>query len=84
MPIAVDMGPIPEEYGALVDDLMRIAAIMAVVHLMFVVEGRELALDSQAVSLLLYTCLGVGFYHLIIKRIFRVQRTTDPRQPALK
>jgi hypothetical protein len=84
MTVALDVGPISEEYAAFVEDLMRIAAIMVVVHLMFVTEGREPPFDRQAISLLLYTCLGVGFYHLIIKRIFRVKRTSDPSRRVLK
>jgi hypothetical protein len=51
----------------LMQDLLRIATIQLVIHVMLCAEGSEAFGNHSAVALLLYTCLGVAFYHLISK-----------------
>ena len=54
----------------LVQDLLRMAAIHAMIHIMMSAEGSESFFNRDAIALLLYTCLGVLFYHLLAKLVF--------------
>jgi len=61
---------IAKRHPDLVQDLLRICVIQASIHLMLYTEGSETLGNRGAVALLLYTCLGVLFYHLIAKTVF--------------
>ena len=58
---------IAQRHPELVHDLLRITAIQAAIHLMLCADGSEAFGNHNAVALLLYTWLGVMFYHLIAK-----------------
>lgn len=75
---AFPLGPMPDEYACLLEDVMRIAALHVVIHLMFVLErDGERLLDRRAVTTLLYALLGIAFYHLILKRVLVVRRADE-------
>jgi len=65
----------------MLDDLFRIAAIQAIIHVMFVAEGRETLFARKTIALLLYTCLGVAFYHLMVRKLVRV--SSKPREASI-
>lgn len=58
---------VPPRYRDYVDDLARIVAIYAMVHLMFSLDGSECFGSRQAVSLVVYAALGVSLYHLVLR-----------------
>lgn len=77
---AVVLGPMPDEYARLLEDVMRVAAMHAAIHLMLVMEGGpERLFDRRAVALLLYALLGIAIYHLILHRIVEVRRSDGRR-----
>ena len=71
---------IAKRHPELVQDLLRITAIQAVIHMMLCADGSEAFANRNAVALLLYTWLGVMFYHLIAKAVF----AGEPRTVRLK
>ena len=58
-----------KRHPELVQDLLRILSIHVVIHIMLCAEGAEVVGNRNVVALLLYTCLGVAFYHLLAKVI---------------
>ena len=66
--------PVAPEYASYVDDLMRMAALHVIIHVMYVSEGREPLGSRHVLSLLAYTLLAISFYHLIARRVFTTER----------
>lgn len=66
LPLSLNL---PADYRALADDVLRIAAIQALVHIMFVVDGTDKFADGRVVALLMYTLLGLAFYHLVVRKV---------------
>lgn len=81
---ALSLGPMSDEYACLVEDVLRIAALHVVIHLMFVLErDGERLMDRRAVVTLLYALLGVAVYHLVFKRMLVIRRS-DESAPSHK
>jgi hypothetical protein len=73
-----EFGPIPDEYACLLEDVMRLAAMHAAIHMMLVCENNgERLFDRRAVAMLLYALLGIAFYHLIVRRIIVIKRSDE-------
>lgn len=70
----LELGPLQSEYASLVEDLMRVATIHAAIHAMLVIENGEAPFDRRAMTLLLYSLLGIAIYHLIVRRVIGVRR----------
>lgn len=80
-----EIGPVPPIYADMIEDLLRIATIHAAIHIMLVCESRgERFGNARAMTLMLYSLLGVACYHLIFKQLFTVRRMTQPESPLAK
>ena len=71
---------IAKRHPELVQDLLRITAIQVAIHVMLCAEGSEVFGNHNTVALLLYTCLGILFYHLIAKVVFE----DEPKKVIVK
>lgn len=74
----IHTAPIQSEYADLLEDVMRLAAMHAAIHMMLVFENNgESLFDRRAIALLLYSLLGIAIYHLLIKRLVHVVRSDE-------
>ena len=81
MHVQVTTEPIPVAYADFLEDVMRLAAMHAAIHVMLCLEnGSERPFDRRAVALLLYSMLGISVYHLIIKRMVIVRRLDETKK----
>lgn len=78
MAMSTELGPLPDEYASLAEDVMRIAAMHAAIQVMLVCEGRGTRLfDRRAASILMYSLLGLAMYHLVIRRLVVIRRRDE-------
>lgn len=64
--------PLPDDYGAFLQDLVRMLTVQIVVQVMVALQTSQASLlDGNFFALLLYVALGVAAYWLIVKRVLR-------------
>jgi hypothetical protein len=73
----VSFGPVQSRYADMIEDIMRIVMIQTVVHLMFAMEGAEALGNRRWISFMMYTLLGIAFYHFIARQVVVVRRRED-------
>ena len=75
---------VPSRHEDLAKDLVRILCIQIMIHLMLCAEGSEKFANRSMVSLLLYTSLGIAFYHLLAKEILLPAQDSTKSVPSVK
>jgi hypothetical protein len=78
----ISFGPIHSRYADMIEDVVRILMIQTVIHAMFVLEGSESLGNRQWCALVMYTLLGVSFYHFIARQVFVVRRRPADSSPG--
>ena len=59
-------------------DIMRIVTIQIITQALFCMNNKEIRFFNETfIQTVLFLCIGIIFYWLIIKNIFRIKKTKD-------